>query len=399
MDEKSFRRSLRSSGKNARPDAAGSHPYKTLPQHCFWSRSHRKDTLDQIDPVVGAAFRITRKTRIATAGSCFAQNLARNLQKEDFNYFVTEAGHGILSDEARQAQHYGVFTARYGNLYTARQLRQLAERALGRFTPVEDVWEEPDGSFTDPFRPTIQKGGFVSRDSFDFAREQHFAAVRQMMKETEVFIFTFGLTEGWESAVDGAAFPICPGVSGGRFDAERHRFFNQTAEEAVEDFRAFAAMVREENPNCRFLITVSPVPLAATAREDMSVIAATMYSKSVLRVACEMLASSDPGITYFPSYEIITLAAAKGAYYQPDLRNVTETGVDHVMKLFFRHYANHDYAGAAASSPAPQRDAGAVGEIDRQLEVICEEMALDDGLNGSSEAEDSRRDGVREGQL
>jgi hypothetical protein len=37
---------------------------------------------------------------------------------------------------------HGVFTARYGNIYTSQQLLQLLRRAFGRFTPKEDVWVE-----------------------------------------------------------------------------------------------------------------------------------------------------------------------------------------------------------------------------------------------------------------
>ena len=38
-----------------------------------------------------------------------------------------------------QAPHgYGIYSARFGNIYTARQLLQLIQRAYGEFVPVED---------------------------------------------------------------------------------------------------------------------------------------------------------------------------------------------------------------------------------------------------------------------
>lgn len=348
------------------------HPYKSLPDHCFWSRSHRTQTVNEIDPVVRGGFKIGRDTRIATAGSCFAQNLARVLQADGYAYLVTEKPHPIVREDAAKALQYGTFSARYGNIYTARQLRQLAERVTGRFTPKEEPWRTEDGRFIDPFRPTIQPGGFLSEASFQLAREQHFEAVRDVFRLADVFIFTFGLTEGWRSKADGAAFPICPGVSGGTFDPDRYEFFNQTVDEVVADFQAFAKIVAEFNPKVRYLITVSPVPLAATAM-DRSVITSTTYSKSVLRVACEMLAASSEQIAYFPSYEVITLSASKGAYYQQDLRNVTEQGIDHVMELFLRHYTDGSSKPVKPSAPIDSD----YEALNADLQTICDEEVLD----------------------
>jgi hypothetical protein len=43
---------------------------------------------------------------------------------------------------------YGVYSARYGNLYTARQLLQLTLESLGARTPQHIVWEK-DGRYYD----------------------------------------------------------------------------------------------------------------------------------------------------------------------------------------------------------------------------------------------------------
>ena len=104
-------------------------PYAGLPDHCFWSRSHRDRDLTEIDPVVAGHFRVTQETRIATAGSCFAQHVARYLVDEEFNYFVTETAHPVISPDVARSFNYGTFSARFGNIYTARQLLQLAQRA------------------------------------------------------------------------------------------------------------------------------------------------------------------------------------------------------------------------------------------------------------------------------
>ena len=197
-----------------------------------------------------------------------------------------------------------------------------------------------------------------------------------MFESLEVFVFTLGLTECWQSRVDGAVFPLCPGVSGGIFDASRHEFHNQNLTDVVHDLEQFRQELQAVSPSAQLLLTVSPVPLAATASPGAHVLAATTYSKSVLRAAAGMLASGYSNVHYFPSYEIITGAHARGRYYADDSRNVLENGVSHVMRVFFRHLTT----GPVPAAPvAPQEVA-----VDRHVaastaivDVECDESALE----------------------
>lgn len=359
------------------------HPYQNGADHTSWRRAVGKVAPREVDPVVSLNVKIDLTTKVATAGSCFAQHIARYLKNSGYNYYVAERGHPVLPERVRQANNYGLFSARYGNIYTARQLLQLFQRAYGLFQPQEDVWREGEDVFLDPFRPTTQPGGFISELEMRLDREQHFACVREMFENLDVFVFTLGLTECWVSRSDGAVFPICPGVQGGTFDESRHAFVNESVDDVVTEMSAFLLNLTRVNPHAQVILTVSPVPLAATARGDQHVVTATTYSKAVLRVAAEMLAEKSPHVSYFPSYEIITANFSRGAYYADDLRNVVEDGVNHVMRLFMKHAVGDKPAQPAA---APKRDAstGAAAQADahesvaaRLIEVECDEVALD----------------------
>jgi len=288
----------------------------------------------------------------------------------------------MLDAGLAQAYHYGTFSARYGNLYTTRQLLQLFERAYGRYAPADEAWPAGGGRWIDPYRPQIQPEGFLSRREFDVDRARHLAAVRRMFEELDVFVFTLGLTEAWCARSDGAVYPVCPGVSGGEFDPERHVFHNFSTAEVGADMLAFIDALRVVNPEARVILTVSPVPLIATA-EERHVLVATSYSKSVLRVACEEVCRARSGVAYFPSYEIITGGYTRGAYFAADLRSVTEAGVEHVMRLFLRHCtsggplsAQHraELPAASHSPAAPDRH---LAENARLTAVNCDEEALD----------------------
>ena len=67
-----------------------SHPYASLPDHCFWRKAISTVPAAEVDPVVRGKFRVRKTDRVSTAGSCFAQHIARHLSKAGFNYFVTE---------------------------------------------------------------------------------------------------------------------------------------------------------------------------------------------------------------------------------------------------------------------------------------------------------------------
>ena len=352
------------------------HPYKSLPDKAFWRRSVAAPAISNVDPVGEFDFHLTPNSKVATAGSCFAQHIARYLRNSGYNYFVAEPGHQILPESVRNAHNYGLYSARYGNIYTARQLLQLYQRAFATFRPEEDCWQQAEDCFLDPFRPTTQPGGFVSRAELEADRNQHLAAVRRMFETLDVFVFTLGLTEAWRSRKDGAVFPLCPGTEGGQFDPDRHEFYNQPVEDVIADLTEFTELLLAVNPRAQIIVTVSPVPLMATAEPGAHVLAATTYSKSVLRVAAEVIRKRFACVHYFPSFEIITGAFNRGAYYADDLRNVLENGVEHVMRLFMLH-ATGNIEGVARDTSGDDRLAAQHSLAERLVEVECDEIALD----------------------
>lgn len=100
----------------------------------------------------------------------------------------------------------------------------------------------------------------------------------------------------------GTVFPTAPGTIAGEYDPNEFKFKNFNAFEIYEDLSLFIKRVREINPSVKFLFTVSPVPLTATATDD-HVLVATTKSKSVLRTVAGQLSDEYDYIDYFPSYD------------------------------------------------------------------------------------------------
>lgn len=311
------------------------HPYLGLNDYNFWYRSMSLPAPGHIDPVVRSEV-IPAAAKVSTMGSCFAQHLSKNIVKAGLNYFVSEQPPAHADPLSTIDKNYGVFSARYGNIYTARQALQLFDRAFGLLNSNQHIWNK-DGRYLDAYRPQVEPQGFSSTDELLKDREIHLACVRRIFKESDWLIFTLGLTEAWKSKGDGSIFPIAPGVAGGTFKQDEHEFINFTAAEVVLDLQTLITKINTVNPTIKILLTVSPVPLIATY-ENRHVLVSTCVSKASLRVAADLVEKHFSNVIYFPSYEIITSPANSGRYYKDDLRQITDIGVNHVMRIFKKHF-------------------------------------------------------------
>ena len=348
-------------------------PYTQQPKDAFWSRAVARDWTPQ-SLFKGSAPLLVPGDRVASAGSCFAANIVPHLEAAGFEYVRTET---IEATDDRF--FYARYSAAFGNIYTARQFRQLVERSLGRFNPAEDRWRGEDG-VVDAFRPGLPFPA-EDDDDFDLVTASHLARVREAFERASVVVFTLGLSEAWESTIDGAVFPSCPGVVAGAFDPARHRFVNFRAAEVAEDLRSAFAQLREINSGLRFILTVSPVPLAATAT-DSHVYVANFYSKAALRAAAEEVVATTANVTYFPSLEIV-FGLDAAANFEADLRNVNAAGIGKVLQVLLAHCR-------LPEAPQSRTD---IGQAARDMSELlakreCEEAMNDPDIAAHAAAKD-----------
>ena len=346
-------------------------PYSSLPDHRFWRKAVASLPPFAIDPVLDVPFRISPKDKVATAGSCFAQEIAFRLQKSGFHYYLAEEPPAGMSAQEAERRNYSMYSCRYGNLYTTAQFLQLLDRAYGRFRPELDFWVRPeDGRFVDPFRPRIEPDGFASVEEMRADRERHFAAVRHMVETMDVFVFTLGHTETWRHKKDGAILQLAPGVAGGEWSPEAYEFYNMTVSEVIRDFLAAVDIVRELNPTVRIVLSVSPVGIIATY-EDRHVIESNSAVKAILRAAADEIGRVRPGIAYFPSYDLATVSPNVSRFYRDDTRRITSRGIDQTMRVFFEHFTEQE----EASAKVVRLDV--VAEAQSNSKVICDEEAIE----------------------
>ena len=193
---------------------SGSHsPYDHLPRSAFWRTGVQAQPAEAIADLYRRKFEITPSTKIATAGSCFAQRVTRHLRERGFCVIDQEPAPPGLRPEEAAIFGYGLYSARYANIYTARHLRQLTAEAFDAFQPADAIWRKGD-RYYDAMRPSVEPTGLLSPEAVSDHRRYHLRQVRQVILSAEVFVFTLGMTEAWIHAPSGTVYPTAPGVIG-----------------------------------------------------------------------------------------------------------------------------------------------------------------------------------------
>ncbi|AXI54851.1 GSCFA family protein [Sulfitobacter sp. JL08] len=344
-------------------------PYTDFSDKAFWKRC-REDNQFLVSEIYQPKFQLLPGARIATAGSCFAQNIAKYVRASELEWVNVEPAPKAMPIDVASRFGYGLFSARYGNIYTVRQLLQLLQDMVGETLHKEAIWER-NGRYFDAIRPNVEPQGFESSRELCAHRLDHLRRVRRIFDEAEVFVFTLGLTETWQDRETGIVFPTVPGLFAGNFDAKQHEFVNFGFDDTYEDLASAIHLMHKLNPQLKILLTVSPVPLTATA-SGYHVLQATTYSKSVLRTVAGEIVGMDDRIDYFPSYELITGTPFSGKFFGENLRTVTQKGVQNVMAVFFGAHIGL----SSIPSPEPEETLHQ-GSSELDDELVCEEALLE----------------------
>jgi hypothetical protein len=305
---------------------------KPNPMAVFWpdpTNKARPNSKYNMLPYVNKYPIMNIDTPIGSAGSCFAFEMARYFQTQNYNYVITERSDdpnlGVFVDGYSPKDKIAKFCANFGILFNTPSFKQLAEKAFKVREFDKIVYITDSGYYFDPYRENVY---FSSQDAYLDDYEKHIAAVKEALLKCEVFVVTLGLNECWELH-DGTVMSRNPRTNINHL--VKHKTL--TVQENVDNIQEFFNIIKTHNPKFKLIISVSPIPFLATGRADeQHIISANCHSKAVLRVAADQLVSENEDMYYLPSYELIT-ECIKNAW-EDDTRHVTPDAVEKVVNMF-----------------------------------------------------------------
>lgn len=304
-------------------------------------KKEKSNTLDWIKNNIKNDLTIDKGTKIISLGSCFAREIKYWLLNNGFNYLLGE-------DKKNPWTSKEIFTGDNGT--SPNEHASIAwERVYNTFTFKHVVDYTFNNSYMDErlIDVNIKGKNYVSdiiRTRILYPNKEiaikdvknHIEESKKMFTSADIVIFTLGLTEIWESKKRGIVASTNPFKHYKLPDDFKFRVsrFNEN----LENLKYSYEILKKHNKNLKFLVTVSPVHLLATYRDDLDVISASCNSKSTLRSVADEFKDID-GVTYFPSYEIASIAAGlDGVNAFPDNHHVSKKVVNHIMQTFNKNF-------------------------------------------------------------
>lgn len=321
------------------------HPIHRFETWQVWPGSYDNPSADGAYPFpLGTGPHVGRTTRIASMGSCFAREIKNVLIREGFSYITEEEDHPASKHAS----------AAWERVYNTFGMRRIFQYSFGEWNPKVRWWKAPrSGVIQDPYRRIILYDSIEEAER-DFAK--HRVCSRRVLQSAELLILTLGLTEVWRDKEDGSVIclPSGPYVNEGG-DMGRYEFAVTRYSENLDNLEAIHAIMAEHNPSCEILITVSPVHLWATFRQDLDVISASSNSKATLRAVADEFAARHDNVHYFPAFEMASV-------YRPLINeriftegrenfHVNRETVEFIMSQFFRFYCDPRQASQTAARP------------------------------------------------
>jgi hypothetical protein len=273
---------------------------------------------DIVAPLANNDLKITKKMKIITIGSCFAQALYNWLGNNGYN---------------RLPHKWGV-------VYTPKNIYQIISYSVdpASWAPLEKFWYI-DGKYYDPYRKSDDHTGamFIGDTESKALNnlKNHYLESGNLFKKADVVVFTYGLTELWQNIIDNKAFYAIPFPE--VYDSSKHEFYNLTYNDVYTYTKYIVDLLSEFNTNIKILFSVSPVPISVSFREHIGPYIATQYSKSVLHAVVLRIVEEYKNVYYMPSYEIVRSNPLK--YYKEDGRHVNQEAINTIMSVFTKLYS------------------------------------------------------------
>ncbi len=282
-------------------------------------------------------FDISYQDNILTIGSCFAENIAKYLQKGRFHVEINPFG--ILYNPVSIAD--------------ALTLLWNEETVLHEenFVQQGELWHSflHHGSF-----------GKLSQEEIITSIQENLNQQRAFAKKTTRLLLTLGTANVFEYRKTQKIVANCHKIPNNAFDKKR-----LTVTECVDNLAIAVENCGKLNPSLEIILTVSPI------RHIRDGIVENQRSKATLLLAAEILEKQFPFVHYFPAYELIMDDLRDYRFFNADMIHPNDVAIDYVWKSF-----SHCFFNAATNNIYTAIEAHQRAEMHRPLFPESQEYQL-----------------------
>lgn len=249
------------------------------------------------------AFSINYQHRIMTLGSCFAENIGKNMQEMYLDVDVNPFG--VLYNPLSVLQ----------SIETLLIKRELTERDIFNH---KGIWNS--------FKHSSQFS--------DTNKEQCLEKINSRLKSSSLFIekikvlvLTFGTAWVYEEKQNGRVVSNCHKLPSTVFNRRR-----LSIEEIVIAYSVLIEKLLTVNPDLKIIFSVSPVRhLKDTAHGNN-------LSKSVLLLAIDELCTQFNNTFYFPAYELLLDELRDYRFYAEDMVHPSDLTIQFIWQKFIETF-------------------------------------------------------------
>lgn len=243
--------------------------------------------------------RINHQTGAVLFGSCFAENIGRQLLDKNFKVNVNP----------------------FGVLYNPLSISQAIELLLD-----EKTFTEKDTFFhQDLYHTFFHHSSFSNTDqnlfleSINLKRKE----ATKNLKDAGILLITFGTSYVFRKKNTKQIVGNCHKLPTSEFSRDRLNI-----EDIVTSWSSIISRLREKNPSLKILFTVSPIRHWKDGAHN------NQLSKAVLLLSIEQLVSQHSDVFYFPSYEIVLDELRDYRFYSEDMIHPNEVAIRYIWEVF-----------------------------------------------------------------
>jgi hypothetical protein len=243
------------------------------------------------------------RDKLLLMGSCFADHLGERLHKSMFDALVNPLG-------------------TFFNPVSAAQLMDVLQTGT-QITETELL--QRDGIFVHPlFHSRFNHSdAAMMLHSINTALDQ----TRHFLKRATCVFLTLGTSWVYENIQSATIVSNCHKLPQSQF---RKKLL--TLEETSAAILAFANSLQAMNPNCRLILTLSPVRHLKDGFEN------NQLSKAILRLAIQECMQNNTAATYFPAYELVLDDLRDYRFYNEDLLHPNDLAIRYIWEKFVDCY-------------------------------------------------------------